>query len=57
MSEQKVQDDYRGVGGSYEIKDGVRVLVTPSATPTDTGGARDKDGKPMVDGAGAPDAE
>lgn len=54
--EQKVQDDFRGVGGTYVIEDGVRKLVEPSAAPTPTGGARDEHGNPIVD-TGTPDAQ
>lgn len=53
--EQKVQDDFRGVGGTYVIENGVRKLVEPSAEPTATGGARDEHGNPIVDAAGPAD--
>lgn len=48
---QKPTDDFHGQGGSYEIRDGVRVRVEEPTAPTDTGGARDADGKPLVDEA------
>lgn len=40
-------DEFHGEGGSYEIRDGKRVRVAAPTQPSDTGGARDADGKPF----------
>lgn len=40
-------DEFQGIGGRYEIRDGKRVRVEESTRPSDTGGARDADGKPF----------
>lgn len=49
------QDEYAGQGGSFEIRDGKRVRIEAPTKATDTGGARDADGKPLP-GTVPPDA-
>jgi hypothetical protein len=40
-------DEFQGQGGSFVMRDGKRVRVEAPTQPTDTGGARDADGKPL----------
>lgn len=41
------EDQHQGEGGTYVIQDGKRVRVDAPTQPTDTGGARDAEGKPL----------
>ena len=41
------KDENRGLGGSYVVRDGVRVLNERTAEPKDGLRARDEDGKPI----------
>ncbi len=42
-----MRDEFHGVGGSYELRDGKRVRVQEPTRHSIGGGARDQEGKPL----------